>query len=236
MKPKHIIISIFCLIVYILLVYLLYLKFYQPIINPERLNQQTINFNQTNSGIYFQSNENYYLASADTTANRLFVSDKIDITNEIDNLNILPETLNAMKTISTSNGNFSLKTEQLNSKNAINIYFTDTITGQTTRITNVAYPSIVFDFNFNQNSKKIVFSILNKDTDSSEISICNIDGSNLLQLTNDTISYFPVFSPNGNTIAYWRKNLGIYIINTDKTNFKKILNFGAKIDQIFVWR
>lgn len=236
MKTKNIIISLISLIIFIALVYLSYLKFYQPIISPSLKNQRMIDFNQTSTGIYFKSEMHYYLASNDTTIDRLFVKDKMDITDQINKLNILPKTPIELKIISNKNGYFSLKSELNNNHTNTNIYFTDTDANKATIITDLVYPSIVSDFNVSPNSQKIVFSVLNKETNDSEINICNFDGSNLLQLTEGGISYFPVFSPDSDTIAFWRKNLGIYIINTDKTNFKKILNFEAKIDQIFVWR
>lgn len=72
---------------------------------------------------------------------------------------------------------------------------------------------------------RIVFYSVSKDK-KSEISIANIDGSNLIQLTyNDAEDWHPEVSPNSKQIAFVSKRDGnqeIYSMNIDGSNQKRL--------------
>ena len=72
---------------------------------------------------------------------------------------------------------------------------------------------------------KIVFYSESRDR-KSEISIANMDGSNLIQLTNNVAEdWHPEVSPNGKQIAFVSKRDGnqeIYSMNIDGTNEKRL--------------
>lgn len=228
MKLKNILISIGFTLLFLIGIYFSYIKFYPKIINPNIKSQKLTNLNSMNSGIYFESNEKFYIANADNSSSRFLLPDLVQ-TNENQNKNENNSNI-------TSKGKYFLKTDQISANISANIYFEDIKTKKVTAITNVSYPEKVTDFNISPNQNLIVFNYINTSTNEANISICKANGSNLLQLTNDGISYFPVFSPQNDQIAFWRKDMGIYIINTDKSNLIKILNFDAKIDHIFAWR
>lgn len=233
MKWKNTAFTICLILLFALGVYYSYKQFYPSIINPIIKNQQSINFNQISDGIYFQSNNNFYLANTDTSFNRLFLPDKIQIDK---NDEALAQTQTTPKTITTSNGKFYLKTEEINSQKTVNLYFIDNQNQKNQTITSLIYPEEITNFSLSQDNKHIILEITNNAIKTSNISICKPDGTNLTQLTTDGISYFPIFSPDNTRIAFWRKNQGIYTTNINQNNFIKILNFKAKIDQIFVWR
>jgi len=50
------------------------------------------------------------------------------------------------------------------------------------------------------------------------------------------MSFYPVFSPDSNKIAFYRKNQGIFITNFTKTSLTKILNYQDEINNIILWR
>ncbi|WP_280951661.1 TolB family protein [Pleionea mediterranea] len=72
---------------------------------------------------------------------------------------------------------------------------------------------------------RIVYNSEFKDK-KSEISIANIDGSNIIQLTdNDAEEWHPDISPDGKQIAFMSKrdgNYEIYLMNIDGSNQKRL--------------
>jgi len=227
MKRINIIISIILILLFAVLVYFSYLKFYPKIINPNIKNQQQTDLNLMSNGIYFESNGKFYIANADSSSDRLLLPDLVQINTQEKNDN---------NTVLTNKGKFFLRADTVGTQETVNIFIEDIKTKKVSPITNVSYPVTVSDFNISFDQNFIVFNYVDTSTMEANISICKTNGANLLQLTNDGISYFPVFSPDSDQIAFWRKDFGIYIINMDKSNFIKILNFDAKIDHIFAWR
>lgn len=68
--------------------------------------------------------------------------------------------------------------------------------------------------------------VFHSQTNTSEICIANIDGSNMIKLTdNDTEDWHPEVSPNGKQIAFMSDRDGnheIYIMNIDGSNQKRL--------------
>jgi len=237
MNLKSTLIIILCFTLLSLGTFFSYKKFYPSIINPKQKNQQEINFDQLNSGIYFQSGSSYYLANTNISFERLFLPDKTLVQKDSTNVEIFKEANpSTLKSITTKNGTYLLKKEMINSQETVNLYFNDIKTNTSKAITMVASPLIISGFEISSDTNSIVYQIYNTKTGQSNIDISNNDGANLLELTSDGISFFPVFSPDGSKIAFWQKNQGIYIMSKDGTSPTKILNYQLKINQIFTWR
>jgi len=105
-----------------------------------------------------------------------------------------------------------------------------------TPLTDFAAPKTVSDFAVSLDGQNLVFTGHDNQTHQNDIYILKTDGTDLLQLTTDGKSSEPVFSPKSDQIAYWSKNVGIFIIKTNKANPQKILNSESPIDKILTWR
>lgn len=90
---------------------------------------------------------------------------------------------------------------------------------------------------YTPDGKKFVFHSQFKDK-GSEISIANIDGSDLIQLTfNDADEWHPDVSPNGEHIAFMSErdgNYEIYVMNIDGSNQTR-LTFSEDADWYPAW-
>jgi len=102
-------------------------------------------------------------------------------------------------------------------------------------ITNLTLPKQVKNFQLSLNGDYLVAEVAEKDQQKSDLYLLKSDGTNLLQLTDDGRSSKAVFSPEGSKIAFWVKGDGIYIMNINKNQRQKILNYEENIDQILRW-
>lgn len=103
-------------------------------------------------------------------------------------------------------------------------------------ISDLKTPSTLLNFDIAPNTKQIVYQAQNTLLKTNDLYIVNLDGTNLLQLTTDNKSFFPIFSPDSKKIAFYLKDSGIYTIDTLKSNKTKILNNEGKIDNLVLWR
>lgn len=103
------------------------------------------------------------------------------------------------------------------------------------KITDIVAPNKVTNYNLDLKNEKIAYQVYDSTLNKNDLYLVNIDGTNLLQITEDGKSELPVFSPDGQQIAFWLKDSGIYTINTDKKNGQKVLNDEGKIDNILIW-
>lgn len=102
-------------------------------------------------------------------------------------------------------------------------------------ITDLVSPKSVIRYNVSSAGNKIVYQVNDKNTKQNDIFTVGVDATNLLQLTNDGKSYYPIFSPNGEKIAFWIEGEGIYTIGVNKTSKSKILNDQSTINNIIIW-
>lgn len=103
-------------------------------------------------------------------------------------------------------------------------------------ITDLVSPKEVILFEVSINGEKIVFEAKDNQTKKTDLYVLNVDGSDLLQLTDDGASSLPVFSPKGDKIAFWIKKTGIYTMTITKENKQKVLNSEVMINNILSWR
>lgn len=136
----------------------------------------------------------------------------------------------------TKDGIFSLQDNQIDNQATVNLYLNNLVIAESQALTMISAPYKIIRFTVSDDQNLISFEMQNSQTLESDISICRNDGSNLLQLTNDGKSSFPVFSPDNSQIAFMQNNNGLFKINIDKTNLAKILNINNIINQIFIWR
>lgn len=101
------------------------------------------------------------------------------------------------------------------------------------QIDDVSAPKTIANFQIDYQGKKIAYEIIADQK--SDIYLSNIDGSNRLQLTTDGNTRQPIFSPD-DEIAFLRQKDGIYLVKTDKTNERKLINLEDSIDLLILWR
>ena len=126
---------------------------------------------------------------------------------------------------------FGLKNGQ-----AINIFSLVPLTKKITQITDLTFPRTLGVFNIAPDQKSIVFEIKDASTSQSDIYYESLDGTNLIQITDDGKSSYPVISSDNGSILYFLKGSGLYKSNTNKTRKEKVLNYDGNINRIFTWR
>jgi hypothetical protein len=97
-------------------------------------------------------------------------------------------------------------------------------------------PNKIENYHISNSNKYITIDVINEQTRDGIIEICQIDGSNLMELTNNSASYFSIFNPKDDIIGFWQKNNGFYTINANKNQLEKIMSFDLNIDKIYEWR
>lgn len=102
------------------------------------------------------------------------------------------------------------------------------------QIDDVVAPKKVISFQIDSLGQKIAYELLNDQK--SDIYISQIDGTNRLQLTSDGGNHQPIFSSDSKKLAFLRQKNGIYLIDTQKSNERKILNLEDTIDTLLLWR
>lgn len=100
-------------------------------------------------------------------------------------------------------------------------------------ITTITSPKQVVSFDIDEKGKHLVFQI--NDGDSSDIYLSEIDGTNITELTSSKNSRQPLLSPEGDRVAFFRQNDGVYVIDANKTAEAKILNIN-NLDHLLIWR
>lgn len=222
MSYRYVLASFLIFLLLVLGFFWTYKNIYPQIISPEQKNEITKNLDETKNGIIFESSNGYFIANTDNSIDRLSspIVTKIDFTNE---------------STTSENKNIFAEEEMIKDQKVNNIYKYDENNNKKA-ITNISYPQTVSSFQVSADEKFIVFSILNSVSSESNIYICEIDGTNTLQLTNNGISFYPLFSPDSNKIAFYQKGQGIFITNFNKTSFIKILNYQNEINNIIIWR
>lgn len=118
-------------------------------------------------------------------------------------------------------------------KNIVSLLLSDK---NKTALTDLVSPMEVTLFDVSPNGQKIVFESKNDQTNKTDLYVLNIDGSDLLQLTDDGASSLPVFSPTNDKIAFWLKKTGIYTVKITKEEKQKVLNSEVIINNILTWR
>ena len=171
--------------------------------------------------IYFSTlnNDKVSLKSIDlkkTTAN-LFEG-----TNKITNMNVLADKIIVM----------FLDSNEIANLGHINLKDPKIITP----ITDIKTPSTITSFDLSIGGSQVVYQTQDTLAKINDLYIMNIDGTNLLQLTTDGKSYYPIFSPDSGKIAFYIKDSGVYTMDTFKTAQTKILNDEGKIDNLILWR
>ena len=120
----------------------------------------------------------------------------------------------------------------LSSGETPHIYTANIAGGSPVQIDDVSSPKNIINFQINNQGEKIVYEIVADQK--SDIYLSNIDGSNRLQLTTDGLAHQPIFSPE-DEIAYLRQKDGIYTIESDKTNERKIISLEDTINNLLIW-
>ncbi len=156
----------------------------------------------------------------DLQTNRIEQLFKVDSNNIVSQLNY------------QTNGIFYLTNNQTSS--ILNLF--DFGTNQNKTILTLNTPNEIANYNISKDANSVVLQIKNNQTNENNIQVSQIKDGSSLQLTTDGQSFYPVFSPEGDQIAFWHENDGIYKININKTGLFKIYNYPTKIDQIFTWR
>lgn len=122
-------------------------------------------------------------------------------------------------------------------KDTINLgYFTVSDFSKIAPVTDLVSPKKVINFNLSQDEKRLTYQVQDTSGKTNDIYTMNTDGTNLLQITTNGKSAFPMMSPDGNNIAFWEQNNGIYTIKIDKKDKNKLLNSTALIDKIILWK
>lgn len=104
-----------------------------------------------------------------------------------------------------------------------------------TQIDDVTAPKKIVGFQINTDGKKIVYEIIADQK--SDLYLSDITGANRFQLTNDGNASQPIFSDSATEkIAFLRQKDGIYTINLDQTNARKIVSLKDTINSLFLWR
>lgn len=103
-------------------------------------------------------------------------------------------------------------------------------------ITDLKTPSTVVNFDLSLTGTQIVYQTNETLNKTNDLYLINTDGTNLLQLTTDGKSEFPVLSPDGKKIVFYQSGSGIYTMGIYKDNKTKILNSESAIDNILIWR
>lgn len=121
----------------------------------------------------------------------------------------------------------------LSQSNPPHIYAVNEQGSNSQQIDNLASPKKIVYFSINLTGTKIIYEV--KTNNQSDLYTSSIDSTNRVQLTTDGSSQNPIFSPE-NTIAFLKPGNGIYIIEVDKTNEKKLVNLSSEIDKLLLWR
>lgn len=97
----------------------------------------------------------------------------------------------------------------------------------------VLSPKQILSFRIDPSAEKIVYEV--RDGEKSAIYLSSLYGSNRLELIEDS-GRQPIFSPDGQEIAFFEQRDGIFKININQTNQSKILNFDDSINSLLIWR
>ena len=104
------------------------------------------------------------------------------------------------------------------------------------QIDNLSTPKKIISFQVAPLGENIVYQVLDLASQGSDLYFSQIDSANRLQLTREGENLQPLFSPDGSKIAFLRQKDGLYSIETDKTNLRKILESSEAIDRLLAWR
>ena len=237
MKLYHTLIAVIIFLALAIGTFFAYKNYYPNLISPDQTDSVTVN-SQSN-GVYFQSGMNYYIADASNSLDRLGSSGLKQLPTNFDpialsqaptsslSLEQLPISEKIRQSIKTDSGIYFIGT---------NLSFYNSKTGKTIDLVSTPANYVVSDFSLSPSGQLLAIDLLNTTTGDNNIEICDSTGSNLLQITSDGQSYFPVFSPDSTQIAFWQKGDAIYKINIDKTGKTKIINYIGIINKIFAWR
>ena len=105
--------------------------------------------------------------------------------------------------------------------------------GVSSPITAVSSPKKITQFDLDSKGTTLAYEI--KDGANTDIYTSKIDGSNIVQLTTDQVSFQPVISPDGKQVAYLKSD-GVYKISTEDKTIAKLLNLSSPIDHLLAWR
>ncbi len=108
--------------------------------------------------------------------------------------------------------------------------------GQVTSLIDYSYPKEISQYNLSSNKQFIVYETRDLVSLKTDLFKINIDGSNLLEIAGDGNSQSPIISAQSSRIAFWVKDTGIIIVDTNKTWSKKVLLSKEIIDNLIVWR
>jgi len=100
------------------------------------------------------------------------------------------------------------------------------------QIDNLTPPKEIVSFQTNPSGQKIVYEV--KEGLKTDIYESDLDGANRLQLTTDGTSSQPLYSPDGQKIAFLKDD-GLYWIGSSKSA-QKILNLAVPADYLLNWR
>jgi len=140
------------------------------------------------------------------------------------------------KIVVSDAGAYFLQSQETNRSDISNLYFLNFNTKSVKPIIEIAFPSTITNYNLSNNAEKIVFEVGNTNEKTNNINICDLNGKNIMQITSDGRSKYPVFSPDDEAIAFWKENEGIFTFNLITQETSKIINLKNKIETIYFWR
>jgi len=168
--------------------------------------------------------------------NTSYILETLSLTGKTDPTVLRQSDFTIDQTEWAKNGIYYLEETKTEEKMAANLYFYDLSTHIAKVISVLSYPSTVADYSISADGQSVAFSANNQETGENDLILSQSNGANLLQITEDHLSFSPVFSPDSMQLVFWRKGDGLFTINTDSTGLKKVYNDSGQIDKILAWR
>ncbi len=104
---------------------------------------------------------------------------------------------------------------------------------QPVAITHVSSPKKVNQFSLDRSGQNMAYQI--QDSSTNDVYFSKTSGVSNFQLTQDGQSLQPIISPDGDVVVYLKKD-GLYTIDIDQNNEKKMLNLTGSVLHLLAWR
>lgn len=114
--------------------------------------------------------------------------------------------------------------------------FRKKVVGEAASIDNLSAPKKIVGFELDPTGQDIAYEVVDPETSGSAIYLSDISGANKIQLTSGVNAFWPLFSPDGRQIIYYKSHEGIYLYQIDRGTETKISLPSEQIDRLLGWR